>query len=299
MKGLACASQFKLTLLNVPLRRCCAKISYASAFGTRYHGVVFLMVYTPYDWAQTLRQKADYVEDRLRLGSPVVALSCHEGVLIVTIHQAQRKIYEAYDRLAFAALGQQADIEAIRMLVIDFTHVEGFQRSPEDVSIQRVVGFAISPTLRRAFSDPFRAPFVLRALLAQVGERPEDDVFYVVNYDGEFAQRELVAAICGTPSVEEDVEGEVRKRLKLGEVKLHDALNVALIAWAFGKLKTDDSDASRENVTDEELHKVLSESLSSGRVEAALLERHSQRERRFRLLSDSEVKPIISAFQRV
>jgi predicted methyltransferase MtxX (methanogen marker protein 4) len=82
-------------------------------------------------------------------------------------------------------------------------------------------------------------------------------------------------------------------------VKLHDALNVALIAWAFGKLKTDDSDASRENVTDEELHKVLSESLSSGRVEAALLERHSQRERRFRLLSDSEVKPIISAFQRV
>jgi len=81
------------------------------------------MVYTPYDWAQMLRQKADYVEDRLRLGSPVVALSCHEGVLIVTIRWTQRKIYEAYDKLAFAALGQQADIEAIRMLTIDFVHV--------------------------------------------------------------------------------------------------------------------------------------------------------------------------------
>ncbi|MFA4015990.1 MAG: hypothetical protein RUDDFDWM_001091 [Candidatus Fervidibacterota bacterium] len=255
------------------------------------------MVYTPYDWAQMLRQKADYVEDRLRLGSPVVALSCHEGVLIVTIRWTQRKIYEAYDKLAFAALGQQADIEAIRMLTIDFVHVEGFQRSPEDVSIQRVVGFAISPALRRAFSDPFRAPFVLRALLAQVGDRPEEDVFYVVNYDGEFAQRELVAAICGMPSVEEDVESEVRKRLKLGDANLHDALNVALVAWALGKLKTDNSEASKESVTNEELHKVLMENLSSGKIEAALLERHSQRERRFRLLSDNEIKSIVAALQ--
>ena len=94
------------------------------------------MAYSPYDWRQTLQEKADYVEDRLRGGSPVIALSCREGVLLLTLRGTQRKLYELYERLAFGGLGNPSDLETIRQTAIDFCHAEGFQRSPEDVSIQ-------------------------------------------------------------------------------------------------------------------------------------------------------------------
>jgi proteasome alpha subunit len=146
------------------------------------------MAFTPYDWQQTLRQKADYVEDRLREGSPVVGLSCREGVLLVTVRRAQQqKIFEIYDRLAFAGLGNQSDVETIRQLAVDFAHAEGFARSPQDVSIQRVVGVALSPAMKRSFSDPLRLPLVVRGLFAQLGDSPEHDLFYMLNYDGEFS----------------------------------------------------------------------------------------------------------------
>lgn len=256
------------------------------------------MVYTPYDWAQMLRQKADYVEDRLRLGSPVVGISCDFGVLIATVRGSQRKIYEVYDRIAFAALGQQADIEAIRMLAVDFAHVEGFQRSPEDVSIQRVVGFSVSPTVRRAFSDPFRTPFVVRGLFAQVGESVSEDTFIVLNYDGEFVQREGVAAIAGVVEVEGEMERFVTERLRPTNPALDEALQIALMAWALGKIKVEGEASSGEGekvkVTSEMLSETLNRSLANGKVEAAVLERHSARERRFRMLTDDQVEPVLS-----
>lgn len=254
------------------------------------------MVYTPYDWAQMLRQKADYVEDRLRSGSPVVAVSSREGVLIATVRGTQRKIYEVYDRLAFTALGQQADIEAVRMLAVEFAHVEGFQHSPEDVSIQRVVGFVVSPAVRRAFSDPFRTPFVLRALFAQVGERANEDAFIVLNYDGEFTQRENVAAIAGVTSAERKMEQFISERIKIGDVPFSDALHVALMAWSLGKLEAEGGEALKEGSTLEEaLKEVLKRNLVEGKVEAALLERHSLRERRFKPLSDEQVEMVLAS----
>ncbi|MFA4029535.1 MAG: hypothetical protein GDYSWBUE_000562 [Candidatus Fervidibacterota bacterium] len=257
------------------------------------------MVYTPYDWAQMLRQKADYVEDRLRLGSPVIGVSCGFGVLIATVRGSQRKIYEVYDRLAFAAIGQQADIEAIRMLAVDFAHVEGFQRSPEDVSIQRVVGFSVSPNVRRAFSDPFRTPFVVRGLFAQVGESIGEDTFIVLNYDGEFVQREQVAAIAGVVEVEAEMERFVKEHLKLGDATLDEALQVALMAWALGKVKADSGAPSGDEAgckpTSETLIDALKRSLRDGKVEAALLERHSVSERRFKMLTDERVEMVLSS----
>ncbi|MCS7254773.1 MAG: hypothetical protein RMK18_12205 [Armatimonadota bacterium] len=254
------------------------------------------MVYTPYDWAQVLRQKADYVEDRLRLGSPVIAISYEMGVLIATVRGAQRKIYEVYDRLAFAALGQQADIEAVRMLAVDFAHVEGFQRSPEDVSIQRVVGFAVSPAVRRAFSDPFRTPFVVRGLFAQVGESTSEDTFIVLNYDGEFSQRERVAAIAGVIGVEGKMERFVNDHLESGSLPLDEVLQIALMAWALGKVEAEGnapSETEEREVSQDILGDTLKRNLMEGKVEAVLLERHSMNERRFKLLTDDQIEPAL------
>ncbi len=244
------------------------------------------MAFTPYDWQQTLRQKADYVEDRLREGSPVVGLSCHEGVLLVTVRRAQQKIFEIYDRLAFAGLGNQSDLETIRQIAVDFAHAEGFARSPQDVSIQRVVGVALSPAMKRSFSDPLRLPLVVRGLFAQLGETPESDLFYLLNYDGEFTMTHRFGVAAGTESAREAMERVLSSRNTKRALKRDAAIELALEAWAVGRRE-------QETTSQSDWRAVLSESLQTGTAEAALLERASQRERRFRFLSADELRPFL------
>jgi len=264
------------------------------------------MAYTPYDWQQTLRQKADYVEDRLRAGSPVVGLSCDAGALLLTTRRTQRKIFEIYDRLAFAGLGNPSDLETIRQLAVDFSHAEGYQRSPDDVSIQRVVGLALSPALKRSFADPFRTPLVLRGLFVQVGDRQEDDLFFALNYDGEFMLHHNYAVAAGTEHAKRQMElmlfeRETKRRSKeVSPLKLERAIEKALQAWAIGRraLQTEGPPVEEEGVrgsstgmpqSTREIQEILSEELKESTVEAAVLERTPKRERRFRLLLEEEL----------
>ncbi len=127
------------------------------------------MRYSPYDWNENVRQRNDYIDEQLKEGSPVVSLSYDDGVLMLSVRRTQRKIYEIYDKLIFSGVGRQSDIEAIRTAAIDFAHREGFQRSPDDVTIQRLVGFWVSPAIKKAHADPFAAPVVMRAIFAELG----------------------------------------------------------------------------------------------------------------------------------
>src|SRR5438874_10005496 len=85
------------------------------------------MSFTPYDWNQSIQTRTEYIEERLRDGSPVVGISIPDGLLLVSLHRAERKVYEIYDRLVFGAVGNQSDIETVRNASIDFAHREGFQ----------------------------------------------------------------------------------------------------------------------------------------------------------------------------
>jgi proteasome alpha subunit len=272
------------------------------------------MAYTPYDWQQTLRQRADYVEDRLRGGSPVVGISCQEGILLLTTCRTQTKIFEVYDRLAFAGLGAPSDLEAVRHAAVDFAHAEGYQRSEQDVSIQRVVGFAISPALKRTFADPFRTPLVLRGLFAQIGEQPREDVFYMLNYDGEFTLYHRWAVIAGMGLAQRHMErvlaqalGEHGEQLSEKAPTLQDVLPCALEAWASGRWATqaavdalhgEDEQPEEELLpTPEELQNVLTQALKEETLEAALLERDPRRERVLRRLKDEELEPFLPKAQ--
>ncbi len=244
------------------------------------------MAFTPYDWQQTLRQKADYAEDRLREGSPVVGLSCHEGILLVTVRRAQQqKIFEIYDRLAFAGLGNQSDLETIRQLAVDFAHAEGFARSPQDVSIQRVVGVALSPAMKRSFSDPLRLPLVVRGLFAQLGDSPDRDLFYTLNYDGEFSLGYRFGVAAGTEGARAAME-RLLQEFSQKTPRRDAALEKALEVWAVGRREALD-------IKEATWRAVLAEALQEGLVEAALLERESWRDRRFRFLREEEVKPFL------
>jgi len=245
------------------------------------------MAYTAYDWQQTLAEKADYAEGRMRRGSPVVALGYDEGILMLSVYQHQPKLYEIYDRLALGALGAPSDLEWVRQFAVDFAHAEGYQRSTEDVSIQRVVGFAISPAIKRAFSDPSRLPIVLRAAFAQVGDAPEHDHLFVLGYDGEFRDHKRLACVAG------EVQAEARMAHMLAEVRVHNrksAVQAALRAWCAGRWQpeTDEgtTDGGAATPSLEQCKATLDGELEGGAaIEAVVLERGARRERRYQAIA--------------
>jgi len=262
------------------------------------------MAYSIFDFNEAIGQRKEWVEAELREGSPVVGISFDRGLLMLTVRRSQRKIYEIYDRLIFSAIGRQADIEAIRVGAIDVAHREGFERSPDDVTAQRLVGFSLSPPLRRLFGDQFNYPAVVRALFGELGKTPAEDVFFTLNYDGEFSQSHGFAAIAGTP------EAEDRMALWLmgvgPETTRDQAIERALKAWAVGAMESRRRKMGQEDEEENPLQDIdesermagfLREELKTSQVEAGLLDRFTHRESKFRLLSEGELEPFLREYR--
>lgn len=249
------------------------------------------MVYTPFDFNEAIAHRKDYVEDGLREGSPVVGLSFPDGIILLTVRRTQRKVFEIYDRLAYSAIGRQSDIEDIRLGAIKVAHEEGYGRSPDDVTAHRLVGFALSPTLKRLFGDQFNAPAVVRALFAELGPTPDEDLFYVLNYDGDYSQTGQRAVIAGTSEAEERM---LALLTAAGPVTDRDAaIRLAVKAWAEGayesrRLPSDDAE-SDETTRAQRVEQLLADELQSGSLEVGLLDRTIPNEARFRLLAAAEL----------
>lgn len=165
---------------------------------------------TPYDWQEGIGNRAEYVRTRLESGVPVIAVSAPEGVVLVTLHRQKRKLFEVYDHLAFAALGQQSDIEALRVAAVEFAHREGFQRSEDDVTLTRVVT-AMSSPIKSSFADFNTVPLVVRSLFVEVANKPEDDQFCVLDFDGDYVFESELAVISGSADHQESLVESAKK----------------------------------------------------------------------------------------
>lgn len=164
---------------------------------------------TPYDWQESIGQRAAYVENRLTGGLPLAALSLPEGILIGALRRQSQKVFEVYDRLAMSALGVQADVESLRVGAIEFCHREGYQRSVEDVTLKRLVS-GLSSSVKQSFADLRQSPFVIRALFCELGVDPEHDKFVVLDFDGDYAEQRGAAAVAGTPHASSGLLEKVR-----------------------------------------------------------------------------------------
>ncbi len=258
---------------------------------------------SPYEWNESIRQRNEYIEDRLKDGSPVVALSYDNGILMLCLRQTQRKIFEVYDKLMFSAIGNQADIEPVRTGAIDVAHREGFSRSPDDVSIQRIVGFAISPAIKKVYADPYAAPIVIRGLFAELGKTPETDQYFVVGYDGEFASSRLISVVAGTTYAEDRAITHLTEAIKDANPTLAVALKEAIYAWGIGRKHIeeedrDDGELPSDREGEKDVAAFLKQHLGEGWVvEAAILERDTHRESRYRLLANSEIAEAIEPYE--
>lgn len=243
---------------------------------------------TPYDFQENVQQRAQYILNRLQEGSPVVGVSYDDGLMLLSVKRKGRKIFEIYDRLMCSAMGHQADIENLRLAAIDFAHQEGFVRSPDDVTIQRVVGFALSPALKKAFGDALTAPFVVRVLFAELGHSPGDDTFYTLNYDGEFAPCKQFAVIAGSTPAEDAAMEYLVSSIGTKVPTFEKAVPAAMTAWGIAREGAQEESATAASEADAR-HRLKDE-LSHAELEVGLLERGTMRENRFRLVNNETIE---------
>ena len=257
------------------------------------------MIEEPYRWVEAIANRREYIEAQLAPGSPIAGLGYRDGILFLTVSQSRQKIFEVYDRIAMGAIGHPGDIELLRMASIELASTEGFTRSAADVSLRRLVHYSLSPVMKNAFEQVYGAPYLARMLFAEVGERPEEDLFLRVEYDGEIATngatyaqaRQDFAALSGTQQSREQMEALLATE-HAQDANLETVLNSALDAWSIGHmtLQTDDAKEPPERAA---VRKHRQEQLTNAGIEAALLERDASRAIRYRSLSDKELRPLI------
>ena len=259
--------------------------------------------YSPYDWNESIQQRNEYIEDRLREGSPVVGIAYDGGLLLLSMRQTQRKVYEIYDRLMMSAVGNQSDVEQIRVAAVDVAHAEGFQRSPDDVTIQRLVGLRISPAIKKVYSDPFGQPIVFKGIFAEMGKTSERDQLMTLSYDGEFTLDSQMSVVAGTAYAEDRMREHLHTEMGDKTLTLNAALRASIYAWGVGMKHLEsedraDADYSSEGEGKRDVSAFIKAHIAKGwHVEAGILERDTTRESRFRLLSETELAPIVTTYR--
>jgi proteasome alpha subunit len=159
-------------------------------------------------------------------------------------------------------------VEALRVAAIDFAHQEGYQRSEDDVTVQRVVA-ALSQPLKKAFADPNAAPFVVRSVFASVGDTPNEDGLFVLDFDGDYSVRNGAAYLAGT-SEQGDILRDGLRKLTEKKQKTAQAIQHLKSLWA--SAMSGDTDKDFQSLT------------ADLTPEIALLERKPSGESRFNLL---------------
>src|SRR6185503_5627945 len=138
----------------------------------------------PFRWVEAIANRREYIEDQLAPGSPIVALSYRDGILLFTLSRERQKIFEIYDRIALGGLGHPGDIERLRLAAIEVASTEGFARSTDDVSLRRLANYSLSPALKAAFEQIYGPPYLARMLFAELGRGTAPNTFLRLDYDG-------------------------------------------------------------------------------------------------------------------
>jgi len=253
----------------------------------------------PYRWVEAVGNRRQYLDDQFRQGSPVVALTYEDGILLLTVSKGTPKLYEIYDRLGLGGMGHPADLEKLRFSLLEMAHVEGFNRSPSDVTGSRMVKYGIAPLIKQAFEEVFKAPFIIKILLAELGQKAGQDGFLVINYDGTFEEGKTCAVLAANHRVEQEMVAYLRGQLS-ERVSLEQAVGAALRAWAVGdrlqkKAMSEGSEQDTETAEQPSpadpghLYAHVRETIVEKSIECAVLDRTQRGSSKYRSVSIDEL----------
>lgn len=191
------------------------------------------MTEEPYRWLEAINNRREYIREQLKGGTPVFALSRKEGVLLVGLGagQGQSKVFEIYDRHAFAALGHPVDIEKLRQAAIEAAHMEGFTRSARDVTLRRLISFALSTTLKGSFEQIFAPPLMVESIFAEVGATPDKDVLVRVHFDGNHHYENSGVVVAHVDFKREEGAANWLRGVLTEDSSVAQAVSACLTAW--------------------------------------------------------------------
>ena len=260
------------------------------------------MIEEPYRWVEAIANRREYIETQLATGSPIAAVGYSDGILFVTLGRARQKVFEIYDRIAMGAIGHPGDIERLRMAAIELASTEGFTRSAADVSLRRLAHYSLSPVMKAAFEQVYGPPYLARLLFAEVGVRPEEDLFLRLEYDGAIATNgssrtetdQNFAALSATRRSTELMESFLKSHHHAND-SFENALKTAVDAWSVGHmtLQASPEDSAGEVPDRAAISRHRQEQLATAGIEAAILERQTNTPIRYRPLSDDQVRSTV------
>ena len=216
---------------------------------------------------QIIKDKADYARKGIARGRPMVVLEYDGGILLVTDNPSTHlhKIAELYDRIAFAAVGRFSEFEMLRVAGITLADIRGYQYGREDVT-SRSIANAYSQELGRIFMEGTK-PYEVELCVAEVGTGSAPNALYHIDFQGTVNDHKRYLAMGGQA---DELTAELQRGYRDG-IGLEQALKLAVSALA----KHAPSGGSDGGPT-------------SGRLEAAVLERNRPR-RAFRRLSSEDI----------
>ncbi len=217
---------------------------------------------------QMMKDRSDFAVKGIARGKPVVAMEYADGILFIADNPSTHlyKISELYDRIAFAAVGKYSEFENLRIAGVRLADLRGYSYGRDDVTAKSIAN-AYSQGLANIFTQEMK-PYEVELLVAQVGERPEDNELFHILYDGSVTDEDGFVAMGG-----ESVD--LADRLGGGyssEMALADAVRLGV--------------ESIRSQNDE------GEEVTPARLEVAVLDRTRKR-RKFHRLTDEELAALL------
>jgi proteasome alpha subunit len=261
----------------------------------------------PYRWVEAVGNRRQYLDEQFKQGSPLVAFSYGDGILMLTFSRGTPKLYEIYDRIGLGGMGHPADLERLRSSLLEMAHLEGFNRSPSDVTASRLMKYGLAPVIKQAFEDIFKAPFIAKFLLAQLGTKPGTDSFLTINYDGAFEETERWAVVAATPDIQACMAAFLAKAPALSAASLGTAVAAAVRAWALGSLAqsrlSEDAESDKDKAKEQQepeavpdearLNAHLKEVMDGKTIECVVLDRHLAGASKYRALKPQEAMRLL------
>ncbi len=147
---------------------------------------------------QMMKDRADYARKGTARGRSVAVLAYADGILFVAENpsRALHKISEIYDRIAFAGVGKYNEFENLRIAGVRLADLRGYSYDRRDVT-GRGLANAYAQTLGAVFSGLGEKPYEVEIVVAEVGDRPDEDQMYRLTYDGSVADERRFVVMGG------------------------------------------------------------------------------------------------------
>jgi proteasome alpha subunit len=245
----------------------------------------------PFRWMEAISTRHSYVREKLQSGQPVIAVPYQEGALMLGFSPQAGKIFEVYDRIAMGGMGHPADVEKMRMTLLDMAHLEGFNRSAQDVTIARLLQFGIAPALKQNFEEVQRAPYLIKLLLLELNPDGQPN-FYRLNYDGYWETLKPGGCIAGDDKVMDWIDKKIGET-PFATFALDKALAEVCKLWEEGTNQGVKEESEQEG--DAETAISLKEAFEKWSLEAAVLCASTQRRSIYRTLDPKEIEKLKAA----